>query len=195
MAHVAEQLPYGTPMSVEDWVDLAEEIEGELVDGQLVEEEMNDARHELVVAMLIADLSGWLRTQAGLVLASNAKFRLDDRHGRKADLSAYFPGRKPAPRGLVRNPPDIAVEVVSPRPRDVRRDRVEKMREYAAYGVRFYWLVDPEIRSMEVLELGDDGRYRHALGATEGVVEPPGCPGLRVDLDALWAAVDDLEAQ
>jgi Uma2 family endonuclease len=85
------------------------------------------------------------------------------------------------------------VEVISPRPTDVRRDRVEKMNDYAAFGVRWYWLIDPEARSLEIFERAADGRYVRALGASgDTPAAVPGCEGLMLDLPALWREVDAL---
>jgi Uma2 family endonuclease len=109
----------------------------------------------------------------------------------------YLPESRlpPGRASVIDVPPDIMVEVVSQRPRDQRRDRVEKLAEYSRFGVRYYWLVDTELRSFQILELGSDGRYVHAVDVTSGAIEPvPGCPGLTVDVDALWAEVERLEA-
>lgn len=90
-------------------------------------------------------------------------------------------------------PPDIVVEIMSLGPRDRRRDRVEKLNEYAAFGVRFSWIVDPDERSLQIFELSPEGRYVHALGVTGGIVDSvPGCPGFRLDLDTLWTETDRL---
>jgi len=40
----------------------------------------------------------------------------------------------------------------------------------------------------------EDGKYAVALSAAEGEHDVPGCDGLRIDLDALWAEADRLTA-
>jgi Uma2 family endonuclease len=181
------------PITVEEWAELPEDVEGELVDGVLVEEEMPSAIHETVVTWLLVLLSGYFGPRGGFAFASGLKLAVSARRGRLADITCYAPGRRPQARGAVRVPPDVLVEVVSPAPSDERRDRIDKPDEYAAFGVRFYWLVDPELRSFDVWELGADGRYARACSATSGKVERvPGCEGLVVDLDALWTEVDRL---
>jgi Uma2 family endonuclease len=187
----------GVELSLDDWIALPEDEPGELVDGQLVEEEVPSYVHEFLVVLLARLLGDWAIPRGGLVAGSDAKFVVGPDRGRKPDLTVYFPeSRFPPAHGAVSVPPDVAVEIVSPTPRDGRRDRVEKITEYAAFGIRYYWLVDPQMRSLEVLELGADGRYAHAVGQSAGVVEDvPGCAGLTVDLDALWGEVERLEAR
>jgi Uma2 family endonuclease len=195
-ADPAAQLEPGATLSIAEWVELAEDVGGELVDGVLVEDEMTDWVHDAVVIYLATLLRTWARPRGGLVGGSEVKFQVSARRGRKADLSVYLPGApRPPGRGVIATPPSIAIEVVSPRPRDARRDRVEKLEEYAAFGVRFYWVVDPQSRTLEIYERVEDGRYARAVSAAEGVVSTiPGCDGLTIDLDALWAEVDELES-
>lgn len=182
---------YGRPMSLEEWEQLDEP--GELVDGRLEEEEMADYPHEVILAALLRVLILWTHPRRGLVMASEAKYALAKRRGRKPDLSVFLSRDRKLPRrGAARIPPDIMVEVLSPTPRDHRRDRVQMLNEYAVFGVRWYWLVDPEARTVEILRLGDDGHYTHAVDAAEGTVEVPGCDGLTLDLDALWREIDEL---
>lgn len=172
-------------MTADEWAALPEDIPGELVNGALVAEEMPDFVHENVVAWLVAVLRAWLRPKGGWVAGSNAKLTLSADKGRMPDVIAYFPNRRPEPRGPIRIPPDIAVEVVSRAPSDVRRDRVTKLGEYAAFGISQYWIVDPQLRTFEILMRGADSLYVHMRSAESGVLdEIPGCEGLVLDLDA-----------
>jgi len=181
-------------MTIDEWADLDEDEPGELVDGRLEEEEEPSYLHAAVVAWLIHILGAWAAPRSGWVFGSESKFAVAPQRGRKPDVSVYFPGAPlPGKRDAVaRVPPQIMIEVLSPRPRDARRDRIGKTRDYAEFGVRQYWIVDPEVRVLEILELGADGRYAIALTAGGGAHPVPGCEGLTLDLDALWAEIDRL---
>lgn len=189
------ELPAASELSLDEWFALPEDEPGELVDGHLEEEEVPDYLHEHLVMLLGRLLGNWIFPHGGLVAGSEAKFAVGAGRGRKPDLTIYLPGsRRPPARGLIHVPPDIAIEIVSPTPRDGRRDRVEKMADYAAFGVAWYWLLDPQLRSLEVLELDAQGRYLYVLGASSGTLRQiPGCEGLTLDLDELWTAIDNLE--
>jgi Uma2 family endonuclease len=180
-------------MTLDEWAALEEDTEGEIVDGILVEEEVPSYLHEVVVTWLVHVLLSWVGDD-GWVGGSDAKFAVRARRGRKPDVSVFLAGRRPPARGVIRLPPDIVIEVVSPDPRDERRDRVEKYDDYAAFGVRWYWLLDPALRILEIYELGGDARYTRACAGTDARVDSvPGCPGLALDLPALWARIDRLE--
>ena len=181
-------------MSDDAWASMPEDEPGELVDGNLVEEETPDWVHETAVGWFVQVFRAWAIPRGGRVATSELKYLLGQGRGRKPDVSVLLGGTKPPPRrGAVRRPPDIMIEVVSPSPRDVRRDRLEKRAEYAAFGVRWYWLLEPATRMLEIYELGADGRYVVVLGAEGGCIDAvPGCEGLALDLDELWAEIDGL---
>ena len=184
----SENARVGCALSLEEWLALAEDEAGEFVDGHLVEEEVPDFTHELTVSWLLRVIGLWLGGR-GFVVGSELKILTAAGRGRKPDLSVILPGSKAPPRtGPVREPPDIVIEVVTPTPRDERRDRVEKMSEYARFGVPYFWLVDPTLGAVEMFERTPAGNYQKLVGVTSGCIDPvPGCPGLVVDVDALWA--------
>jgi Uma2 family endonuclease len=183
------QLPV---LSMRQWAD-DDSVPGEYFDGHRTEEEVPSFLHDAIVGWLSLVFGVWLKGERGWVLSSEAKLAVSPTRGRKPDVSVYLRGAAPSRRAsLLEIPPFIAVEVLSPTHRDQVRDRIEKFFEYAAFGVRFYWLVDPELRIVTVYELGADGRYAVAILANEGQHPVPGCDGLVLDLDALWAHIDSI---
>jgi len=188
--------PAAPTFTLDDWYAMDEDEAGEFVDGRLEQEEEPGFAHELVVTWFGQQFRNWLSGRRGFVAGSDAKFAVGSRRGRKPDVSVYLPGSaRPPAQGLIRVPPDVVIEIVSPSPRDARRDRIEKLDEYAAFGVSWYWILDPLVRGLEIYGLESDGKYKRQLGAAGGIVtEVPGCGGLSLNLDELWAELDALEA-
>ena len=178
-------------ITLEQWELLDEDDSRELVDGHLEEPEMPDAVHETAVLWLATLLREYFVRRGGFVFASGLKYVVSPVRGRIPDLSVMSTS-SPRRRGVQRAAPDLVVEVVSPTPSDQRRDRIAKVHDYAQLGARWYWLVDPTLRTIEVLERMGDGRYAHAAAASEGTLVSPGFDDLVIDLDALWTEVDRL---
>jgi Uma2 family endonuclease len=128
-----------------------------------------------------------------VVLASEAKLIVGPRRGRKPDVLAYLPGT-PLPsrrRSASKAAPDVVVEVITPTPRDQRRDRVEKKADYFGMGVKQYWLIDADARTVEVLAR-DGERVVQLLSAASGAHVIAGLEGFVLDLDAMWSDADRL---
>ena len=68
------------------------------------------------------------------------------------------------------------------------RDRGIKRELYARYGVPWYWIVDPEARTLEVLQLTDGIYHRVARVTGRDAVPLPPFPDLVLVVDALWPA-------
>jgi Uma2 family endonuclease len=184
-------------LTLQQWADLDEDEPGEFVDGRLEEEEAPTTLHEAVALWFASLLRLWLAPRGGMAFGSELKLAVGERRGRKPDASAYLPGRPLPGRsvGATRRPPTIVVEVLSPQPRDVRRDTVDKLQDYAGFGVTYYWLVDPVARTLEIRQLDPGGRHVSLLSAADGSHAAPGCEGLTLDLDALWNEMDRLPEQ
>ncbi len=182
-----------TEMTLEQWAELPEDVGGELVDGRLEEEEVPTLVHETVVSWLVGKLEAWAASSGAWVFGSEGKYAVGAKTGRKPDVVVYLASNPPRqPRGVVRTPPDVVVEVISERARDRTRDRIEKAKDYAAFRVSVYVLVDPDARSFEVFEL-DKKRWVLASAITRGVVTLRGCEGLALEIGELWARIDRLE--
>lgn len=160
----------------------------ELVDGVVVEGEMPSQRHQIVLRRVETLLEPWVRAKGGGTWA-NPELRLGEYDVRQPDLIAWWSGQTVPLDGQMRVAPDLVVEVLSPRPRDVRRDREEKLAQYCAFGVPHYWTVEPLHRVVEAylrVHPTKGWEYSRTLLATTGVIEIMGFQGCTLDLDALW---------
>ena len=78
-------------MSVDEWAALAEDVQGELVDGGLREEEAPSVVHECVVRWLILLLAPYFGARGGHVFGSGVKLAIAHNRGRLADVVCFGP--------------------------------------------------------------------------------------------------------
>ncbi len=172
-----------------DFIELDEDDLRELLDGHLVEIETPTWAHEAIVVDLMTDLGQWARIRnAGQVLGSGYKVRIDDENGYMPDVQFYRSENFPTDQeeGLERGHPDLVIEVSLPSSRS--EDGVRKLHGYAAIGVPEYWLIDIEARTLRRLIL-HEGTYS-VVEAIEGnaTFRPESFDGLEIDLGLLWSA-------
>jgi len=81
--------------------------------------------------------------------------------------------------------PHLIIEVISPSTK--RNDRVHKVKAYAEFSVKNYWIIDPENKTLEALELRD-GVYSIVDSLEdEEQFRPKNFPELVVELRTLWS--------
>ncbi len=89
----------------------------------------------------------------------------------------------------IQGPPALVVEVLSKSTR--KRDAQIKRRLFERTGVREYWLVDPELDTVQVFRPSPDGKLArvHELSAEAGeTLTTPLLPGCAIDLRELFKA-------
>ena len=111
--------------------------------------------------IIVPDLGGWRRERMPVITTSEAYFVLA---------------------------PDWACEVLSPS--NSARDRSKKLPLYAREHVRHLWLVDPLVRTLEVLRLEGERWVIVAVHEGSARVRAEPFDAIELDLGVLWADVD-----
>ena len=127
----------------------------ELIDGEAVMLSAPTTVHQLISAELMRQLTNYLEGKKCLAVAAPFDVRLFEREGDRPedvqtvvqpDISIICDRDKLDERGC-KGAPDLVIEVLSPSTE--RHDRSVKFNLYERAGVREYWLVDPENRTIE----------------------------------------------
>jgi Uma2 family endonuclease len=151
----------------EELLDMPGAASYELVDGQLVERKMSTLSC-LVEGLVYERVQGHARpNKLGLVWPGTQGYQcFPDRPKkvRKPDVSFVKAERMTLEllqTGNLPIAPDLAVEVISPG--DLAHEVAEKIEEYRQAGVALIWVVEPELRIIDVYRMnGVNSRLREA---------------------------------
>ena len=81
-------------------------------------------------------------------------------------------------------PPDLVIEILSPS--TSKHDRVVKFGLYLRYGVKEYWIADPDTKTLQVCIL-KDGEYITRMYGDEATAPVSVLPGCEIKLSEIFA--------
>jgi len=163
----------------------------ELVDGYLVEKSMST--NSLWLATWLSSLlvqSVFPRRLGYVITEGMYQCFADLNKVRRPDVSFIMSGRLTDAEfeaGYVHIAPDLVIEVVSPN--DLYYEVERKAEEYLAAGVRLVWIINPEIRIVDVFRFnGSTSRLR----GTQTLEGEEVVPGFSLPLQELFSDTSEL---
>lgn len=145
----------------EDLLALPEGAKAELIQGAIVSMPAPLPRHARAQRALGSLVGGPYDDDEGrggpggwwILLEVDVRFAAHD--VLRPDVAGWRRERLPDPwdQRPIDTRPDWVCEILSPT--NAAHDRVTKRHVYAAHGVPFYWIVDPDARTLEALALRD----------------------------------------
>lgn len=183
------QVMLGRPATYEDLVAVPEHLVAEIVDSELWTSPRPAPRHARSHARLVALLEPPFDQgrggPGGWVILAEPELHLGD-DVVVPDLAGWRRERMPRlpDTAYFALASDWVCEILSPSTAVL--DRTRKLRIYAREGVRHAWLVDPPMRTIEVLAL-EDGRWIviDTFGADQVARIPP-FEAIDLELGLLW---------
>jgi len=142
-------MPIQTRLTANEFLDLPDSnIPTELLDGKLIMRTIPPLTHQRVSARLFQLLSSVI--QNGELFFAPVHVCLDEFNVVQPDLLWVAAGSSSewVDAKYLRGGPDLTVEILAPE--TARRDKKDKFRLYEKYGVREYWIIDPEGQWLEV---------------------------------------------
>lgn len=138
----------GLRMSAEEFLKIPDDgVFYELIDGVVVMSPSPTPEHQQAVMEIARQIANYIRqNKVGRVFPEQDVHLGPGKSGRdivyRPEVTFVAQEKLADNRGVLRGPPDVVVEVISRGSR--RMDTETKFRDYEQFGVREYWLVDPE---------------------------------------------------
>jgi Uma2 family endonuclease len=177
-----------TKMTAEQFLMLGEDPPGirlELVNGEVAVSPSPAPRHSHVVVNLLTILNTYILANELGELHQDVDTLLDQFNIRRPDILFYSnENLDRIGEQFMEGPPDLAIEVISPS--SITIDRKDKFAQYRKAGVRYYWIVDPQMKPFEAWELKNRRYVSVGRGQGAAVVKFAPFAELEIPLARLW---------
>jgi len=140
-------------LTVADWEAMphANGNRYEIIEGELFVSRSPGLTHERVLWKLILLIGNFLETSPVGEGVANVGVILSDISAVIPDLIVFLNEQvdKIIADDRVKGPPALVIEILSPGPANIQRDRLTKLHLYDKHGVPEYWIVDPPNLTLE----------------------------------------------
>lgn len=156
----------------------------EILDGDLYVTPAPNTQHQRLSFRLQRMLADYVEPRGGEVFDAPFDVIFGRHDVAQPDLVVVTDPAQLSTRGY-EGTPSFLIEILSPSNRPY--DRQTKSRRYLELGVAHYWIVDPELRTIDCYR-AVEGHWRQVgcFGVSDRVLEHPDFPGLEIDLARLF---------
>ncbi len=170
----------------QDYVQLPDDKRYELVEGEFFLVPAPNLYHQRILRELDAALYRYLQQHAlGEIFFAPCDVVFSEINVVQPDL--IFVSRERMTiltEANIQGAPDLVVEILSPS--TAQRDLGIKRNLYAKFGVREYWIVDPESKTVQVLSWTEAGYRVEAIVLQAGVHNSSVFPDLNLNLTEIF---------
>lgn len=162
----------------------------EIIEGALYEMPSPSMGHAAVIANIITLLIPLVSRVGGRWFTAPLDVLIPGGNPVQPDVIVILPGSQAqmVAQGI-EGPPDLIVEVLSPSSRG--HDLLTKRSLYARAGVREYWIVDPDARTLMILVLEHNALHEAVLATSEDPAVSPLLGPLPIVVADLFAGIED----
>jgi len=175
--------------SYSDYLGWDENVRAELYDGEIVMMAPPATRHQRASGELFFQIRTYLEGKTCKIFAAPFAVRLfpekddSDTTVFEPDIVVVCDSEKLDDKGC-NGAPDLVIEIISPS--TAKYDRIYKFRKYQLAGVKEYWIVDPETKTVQVCLL-ENGRYVVSMFDETEKTPVSVLEGCEIDLSGVFA--------
>lgn len=146
-----------------EYLQWPEDERYELIEGIPYMQAVPSWQHQAISRELIIQFGNYLKEKKCSVFSSpfdliltNEEDKMDGKNVFQPDLLVVCDSSKLIGTGYT-GIPDLVIEIVSPS--TARSDKFYKFNMYEKFGIKEYWIIEPDIKLLSVFTLNKDDRY------------------------------------
>jgi Uma2 family endonuclease len=172
---------------IKDYKLLPEGAPYQLIEGELIMTPAPNTSHQIISGNLNEKIRAFVKEKnAGLLLYAPIDIYLDAKNVFQPDIVFISQQRRDIIKDDgIHGAPDMVIEILSPS--TAYYDLKKKYKIYEKFGVKEYWIVDPEIKSVELFSLTEQGKFVLSAGLYEqGIVKSGILSGIEITLEEVF---------